>query len=66
MNNFLAMLDKLAQKTELNEATVRVFKLEPNSLDGQPLPAPERLPLEASSPPQPGQSSIGRKRRPKP
>ncbi|MBS2033616.1 hypothetical protein JST97_01430 [bacterium] len=65
MNNFLAMLDKLAQKAAVNEASVRVFKLEANSIEGEPLPAPERLPLDNSATPQAGQSNFGRKRRPK-
>ncbi|MFN8605890.1 MAG: hypothetical protein U0931_00025 [Vulcanimicrobiota bacterium] len=64
MNNFLAMLDKLAQKPALTDASVRVFKLEANSLKGEPLPAPERLPLEGGQPPRAGQS-LGRRRRPK-
>jgi len=66
MNNFLDLLDKLAQKAPLADASVRVFKLEANPDQPENLPAPERL--EANSPHDagPGQSAFGRKRRPLP
>ena len=66
MNNFLAMLDKLTQKPALPDAKVRVFKLEANSVEGEPLPAPARLSLDGQDQPRGGQSTLGRKRRPKP
>jgi hypothetical protein len=65
MNNFLAMLDKLAQKPALTDASVRVFKLETNSVSGETLPAPTRLGLDSPNQPQAGQSTPTRQRRPK-
>ena len=63
MNNFLAMLDKLAQRPSLTDARVRVFKLETNPEAPANLPAPERLPLEQTQAAGPGQSAVRRKRR---
>lgn len=65
MNNFLAMLDKLAQKPALTDATLRIFKLEANSVSGQPLPPPSRLAPDSPNQPQAGESSPARQRRPK-
>jgi len=67
MNNFLALLDKLAQKAPLADAaSVRVFKLEANPDQPKNIPSPQRL--EANSPygVSPGQSAFGRQRRPHP
>lgn len=65
MNNFLVLLDKLAQRPALTDARVRVFKLEANPEPPENLAPPERLPLESSQSPQPGRPAFGRKRRPK-
>ncbi len=64
MNNFLAMLDKLAQRPGLTDARVRVFKLEANPESPENLVAPERLPSESGHSTRPGRPAIGRKRRP--
>ncbi len=65
MKNFLAMLDKLAQRPALTDARLRVFKLEANPEPPQNLARPQRLPLESSPSVQPGRPAFGRKRRPK-
>lgn len=64
MHNFLAMLDKFAQRPRLTDARVRVFKFESNPDALENLPAPERLPAAPTPLPQSGQSGLGRKRRP--
>ena len=65
MNNFLAMLDKLAQRPAVTSARVRVFKLEANPGSPENSPAPERLPIASPPPPLAGRP-VGRKRRPQP
>lgn len=64
MNNFLAMLDKLAQRSSATNARLRIFKLESNPDSPENSPAPERLPSTCSQPPQAGRA-VSRKRRPR-
>lgn len=66
MNHFLVLLDKLARKAPVADASLRIFKLEANPDHPENLAAPERL--EANSPhgPSPGESALGRQRRPHP
>ena len=66
MNNFLALIDKLAQKAPLTDASVRVFKLETNPVQLENIPAPERLEAQSPHDNSPGQPAFGRQRRPQP
>ena len=66
MNNFLALLDKLAQKAPLADASLRIFKLEANPDPPENIPAPERLEAHSPHGASPGQSAFGRQRRPHP
>lgn len=66
MNNFLAMLDKLAQRPARMDARVRVFKLEVNPEPLDNLPAPERLGAGNPQAARPGHPALDRPRRPSP
>ena len=66
MNHFLVLLDKLARKAPLADASLRIFKLEANPNQPENLPAPERLQANSPHSASPGESALGRQRRPHP
>ena len=62
MNNFLSLLDRLAQAQPLQPARLRIFKLEPGLIHDN-LSAPVRLSATHQNPTEPGRSPRPRQRR---